>query len=140
MSSPPTSRPPPPGRWQPMQRWLMIVAYTLVNVGLRVSHVTVMLDENVVLQPAALGNTVTLIVTGPGVAGHVKIGVALLALSNMPALAVQVNVVGRLPAEPVAASAIGVSTAVSSGDALTESRLAHTWVVPPMMTVPTPAG
>src|SRR6185503_3473685 len=123
-----------------VQRTPRIVEYTFVKVGLRVSQVTVTLCVVTVVHEAALGNTVTLIVTGPGVAGHVNTGVALSALSNVPAVAVPANVTGTEPAEPVAASAIGVLTAVSRGEALTESRLAQICVVPPTTTVPWPAG
>jgi hypothetical protein len=87
-----------------------------------------------VLQVGALGETVTLIVTGPGVEGHVKFGAAIDALSKLPAVAVQANVVVSEPAEPVAKSAIGVLTAVSSGETLTESRLAQI-CVPPFTTI-----
>jgi len=42
-----------------------------------------------VLHVSAPGETVTVIVTSPGVEGQVKIGVALDASSNVPAVAVQ---------------------------------------------------
>src|SRR5262245_27237612 len=93
-----------------------------------------------VLQVGAPGEMVTVIVTWPGVAGQVKVGVALAALSTVPAVAVQLNVTGTVPAEPVADSEIGVLTAVSSGEALSESRLAQIWVVPTTTTVPWPAA
>ena len=63
-----------------------------MNVGFTVSQVTVTLCVVVVLHVVAPGEAVTVIVTGPGVAGQVKVGVALAALSNVPAVAVQANV------------------------------------------------
>jgi hypothetical protein len=88
--------------------------------------VTITLCVVTVLHDGALGETTTVIVTLPGVPGHVKIGVALLALSNVPAVAVQANVVVSEPADAVADNEIGVLTAVSSGDTPSESRFAQT--------------
>src|SRR5204862_1211126 len=104
MSSMPTVTPPPPGRWQPMQRTPMMLAYTFVNVGLRVSQLTVTVCEVTVLHVALLGDTVTVIVTGPGGAGQVNTGGALSALSNEPAEAIHENATGTEPAEPDAGS------------------------------------
>jgi hypothetical protein len=70
----------------------------------------------VVVQTGALGETLSVIVTVPGVAGHVKTGVALAALSNVPAVAVHAYVTLAEPAVAVAAREIGLSTVVSSGD------------------------
>src|SRR6185295_580404 len=75
-----------------------------------------------------------------GVVGQVNVGLATPALSNVPAVAVHENVTGTVPAEPVADSEIGVPTAVSSGAALIESRLAQICVVPLTTIVPWPAG
>src|SRR6476660_7134712 len=55
----------------------------------------------------ALGETVTVIVTGPGVDGQVNVGVALAALSKVPAVAVHAKLVGSVPADAVAESEIG---------------------------------
>src|SRR6266545_2534346 len=118
----------------------MTLAYTLVNVGSSVSQATTTSCVVTVLHVGAPGETVTVIVTSPGVEGQVKIGVALDASSNVPAVAVQAKVGVSEPTEAVADSAIGLLTDVSSGEALTESRLAQTWVDPFTTTVPTPGG
>src|SRR4029077_1527037 len=64
------------------------------------------------------------------------IGVALAALSKVPAEAVQANVGVIGPAVAVATSVIGLSTAVSSGNTEIDVMLAHTTVDPLMTTLP----
>src|SRR5215468_12038286 len=104
----------------------------LVNVGVRPLsvQVTVTFWVVMVLHDGALGNAVTEIVTGPAVAGQVNVGVSLSGSSNVPAVAVHPYETGSVPAEPFADSEIGALTEVSSGDALSELRMAQTWVVP----------
>ncbi len=89
-----------------------------------------------VVHTGALGETVSVIVTVPGVDGQVKIGVALTALSNVPAVADQANVGLTDPAEAVADNAIGASIVVSNGETDIELMLAHTCVDPFTTTVP----
>src|SRR5262249_355867 len=103
-------------------------------------QVTVTLWVVTVLHPGALGSTVAEIVTGPGVAGQVNVGFSMFGSSNVPAVAVQVYETGRGRAEPFAASEIGVLTEVSSGDTLSELRVAQTWVVPVTMIEPSPGA
>src|SRR4051812_23417962 len=78
-------------------------------------------------------------VTVPAAAGQVKTGVALAALSNVPAVAVHPKVGVTEPADAVAAREIGLFTVVSRGETLIESMFAQIWVVPVTTTVPASA-
>jgi len=106
----PTLTPLLPGLWQPVQRAPMTFAYTFVKVGFSVSHTTSTVWV-AAAHPGALGDTVSVIVTVPGVAGQVKLGDALAALSNVPAVAIHANVGVSEPAVAVADSAIELPTA-----------------------------
>src|SRR6476646_5518616 len=101
MSSMPTLTPLLPGLWQPVQRAPMTFAYTFVKVGFSVSHTTSTVWV-AAAHPGALGDTVSVIVTVPGVAGQVKLGDALAALSNVPAVAIHatVSVSDTIPVVP----------------------------------------
>jgi hypothetical protein len=103
MSSIPTVTPLPPGWWHPTQRTPTMSAYTLVNVGSGASQVTVTEAEAAAApQAGSLGPTETVMVTGPGVAGQVKVGAALAGLSNVPAGALQEKTDAVAPVEAVA--------------------------------------
>jgi hypothetical protein len=107
----------------------------------RVDGRTVM--DELLIHGDPCGGTTRGIVTGPGVAGQVNVGVALVALSNVPAVAVHANVVGSEPADAVADSAIGPFTAVSMASAITSRETSEYFMasVPmpmPSVTVGTP--
>ena len=108
-----------------------------MNVGFSVSQVTSTVCVADV-QPGALGDTASVMVTIAGVAGQVNIGVALAGLSKLPAVAVHANVGVSEPAVAVAASAIELLTVVSSGNADSDVIVAQTAVVPLTTTVPAP--
>src|SRR3954468_22441429 len=113
----------------------MTLAYTLVNVGFSVSQVTVTACDVTVVQPAALGETVSVMVTGPGADGQVNTGLAVAASLNVPADAVHANVA---PGDAVDVRTMLLLTVVSSGNTETELMFAHTTVVPFTTTVPLP--
>src|SRR5262245_7569301 len=89
-------------------------------------------------QPGAVGERVSVIVTGVGVAGQVKNGVALVGLLMVPVVAVQENVGGTVPAVVIADSEMMLLTADSSADTDRPVIVAHSAVDPLTTTFPEP--